>query len=296
MLRQAFFIGRKRIFLHLANFKMVSMSKVVVVTGGSSGIGKAICMYLHEKGYKVYGTSRYPEKYATTLPFSLVALDVLNETTIQTAMAEIIAKEGKIDVLINNAGIGIMSAIEDATIDEVQEIFNTNVYGVLRTTRAVLPSMRARKSGLIINVSSIAGYMGLPYRGIYSASKSAVHRITEALRHELKTYGVKATCVDPGDFATNINENRRVSKASRNESVYKKEIDRVEAMVNAEVSHSSDPKEVGILIDKIIQTSTPKVSYQAGKPLQKLSLLVKRLVPETLFEGIIANHYKMPKK
>ncbi|MCU0417492.1 MAG: SDR family oxidoreductase [Cytophagaceae bacterium] len=271
------------------------MSKVILVTGGSSGIGKAIALHLHAKGFKVYGTSRSPEKYVTSVPFSIIALDVVDEASIQQAVQQIIEKEGKIDVLVNNAGIGIMSAVEDATIDEVQEIFDTNVYGVIRTTRSVLPSMRKQGAGLIINVSSIAGYMGLPYRGIYSASKSAVHRITEALRHELKPYGVYATCVDPGDFATNINDNRRVSKASREGSVYKNEIDRVEAMVHHEVKYSSNPAMIGELIEKIIATPRPNVSYQVGKPLQKLSLFVKRIVSEQVFERIIANHYKMPK-
>jgi len=270
------------------------MSKVVLVTGGSSGIGKSICLYLHGEGYTVYGTSRNPERCASEVPFKLIALDVLNEATITPAVKTIIDAEGKLDVLINNAGIGMLGSIEDSKAEEVKEVFETNVYGVLRTTQAVLPHMRERKQGLIINVSSIAGYMGLPYRGIYSATKASVHMITEALRMELKPYGVKACVVDPGDFATSISDNRRVAKAGRTGSVYTKEINRIEAMINSDVANSSNPALMGIAIAKIIETGNPDINYLVGKPMQKLSILVRRLVPKKMFEKIIASHYKMP--
>jgi len=270
------------------------MNKVVLVTGGSSGIGKSICLYLHEKGYTVYGTSRNPARYANEVPFKLIALDVLDEKTITPALKTIIDTEGKLDVLINNAGIGMLGSIEDSTADEVKDVFETNVYGILRTCQAVLPHMRERKAGLIINVSSIAGYMGLPYRGIYSATKASVHMITEAMRIELKPYGVKACVVDPGDFATNISENRLVAHAGRSGSVYAKEINRVEAMINAEVAHSPDPILMGKIIAKIIETNNPDINYVIGKPMQKLSILVRRLVPKRWFEKIITSHYKMP--
>ena len=154
--------------------------------------------------------------------------------------------------------------------------------------------MRERRQGLIINVSSIAGYMGLPYRGIYSATKASVHMITEAMRMEVKPYGIKACVVDPGDFATNISDNRRVAHAGRSGSVYTKEINRIEAMINAEVAHSSDPILMGKAIEKIISNNNPHINYLVGKPMQKLSILVRRLVPKKMFEKIIASHYKMP--
>jgi NADP-dependent 3-hydroxy acid dehydrogenase YdfG len=275
-------------------FKKNNMSKVILVTGGSSGIGKSICLYLHQKGFVVYGTSRNPERFKSELPFKLIALDVLDASTITPAIKTIIDAEGKLDVLINNAGIGMLGSIEDSTAEEVKEVFETNVYGILRTMQAVLPHMRERKSGLIINISSIAGYMGLPYRGIYSATKASVHMITEAMRMELKPYGVYACVVDPGDFATNISENRRVAKAGRTDSVYVKEINRIEAIINAEVAHSSDPILMGKAIEKIIQASNPDINYVVGKPMQKLSILVRRLVPKKWFEKIIASHYKLP--
>jgi NAD(P)-dependent dehydrogenase (short-subunit alcohol dehydrogenase family) len=275
-------------------FKRNNMSKVVLVTGGSSGIGKSICLYLHQKGFVVYGTSRNPDRYKNDLPFKLIALDVLDASTIMPAIKTIIDKEGRLDVLINNAGIGMLGSIEDSTAEEVKEVFETNVYGILRTIQAVLPHMRERRSGLIINVSSIAGYMGLPYRGIYSATKASVHMITEAMRMELKPYGVHACVVDPGDFATNISENRRVAKAGRTGTVYVKEINRIEAIINKEVAHSSDPILMGKAIEKIMQASNPDINYVVGNPMQKLSIFVRRLVPKKWFEKIIASHYKLP--
>lgn len=272
------------------------MSKVILVTGGSCGIGKSVCLFLHNKGYIVYGTSRNPSRYANKNPFQLIALDVLNEESITKAVQEIISKEGRLDVLVNNAGIGMLGSIEDGTVAEVKEVFDTNVFGILRTVQAVLPHMRERKTGLIINISSIAGYMGLPYRGIYSASKASVHMITEALRMELKPYGVKACIVDPGDFATNISDNRKVAKAGRNGSVYAKEIDRIEAIINSEVAHSSDPIQVGEAIAKIIKAKQPNVNYLIGNSMQKLSILARRLVSKKMFEKIILSHYRMPEQ
>jgi NADP-dependent 3-hydroxy acid dehydrogenase YdfG len=269
------------------------MSKVILVTGGSSGIGKAICEYLHEKGYKVYGTSRNPQKIKTPLAFPLIQLDVQDESSVIKGIEDLISKEGRIDVLVNNAGVGMLGSIEDGTVEEVQEIFDINVFGILRTCRVVLPYMRKQKQGLIINVSSIAGHMGLPYRGIYSASKASVGMITEAMRMEIKPFGIKACVVDPGDFSTAISDNRRVAKATRISSAYKKEAEGIEALINSEVGGSSDPMIVGKLIHGIIEKKNPSVRYLVGKPLQKLSILVRGIVSGNLFEKIIMGHYKM---
>ncbi len=136
------------------------MSKVIFITGGSSGIGKAVGEFLHEKGYSVYGTSRNPEKVTGSV-FPLVALDVRNSESIDKAVAEVIAKAGTIDVLINNAGVGITGPLEEIPAEEIKNNFETNLFGPVEVMKAVLPQMRDQKSGLIINVTSIAGYMGL---------------------------------------------------------------------------------------------------------------------------------------
>ena len=268
-----------------------AMKKVVVVTGGSSGIGLAICEYLHAQGYIVYGTSRHAEN--CTAVFNMVSMDVTNTESVQKAVQSILEKEGRIDVFINNAGIGMVGAIEDSIPEDSVKVFDTNVFGPLRTIQAVLPSMRAKRSGLIINIASIAGYMGLPYRGIYSATKASLRLMTEALRMELLPYHVKACVVDPGDYSTNISNSRQVNIPEH--SPYKNSVQALEKMVNEEVKHSSNPNEVGILIHKIIQTPNPKVCYLSGKFLQKVSVFLKQTIGGKHFENILINHYRLKK-
>ncbi|MGB5430164.1 SDR family oxidoreductase, partial [Eudoraea sp.] len=158
--------------------------KIVLITGGSSGIGRSIGLHLKSKGYKVYGTTRNLENYPEFSDFQLIELDVRDNASIELAINNIIVSEGFLDVLINNAGIGITGPIEETPEAEIKKTFDTNFHGPINVARAVLPQMRKQNSGLIINITSIAGYMGLPYRGIYSASKGALELLTEALRME----------------------------------------------------------------------------------------------------------------
>ncbi|NNC70046.1 MAG: SDR family oxidoreductase, partial [Flavobacteriaceae bacterium] len=179
------------------------MSKVVLITGASSGIGKSIAEYLTEKGMIVYGTSRNPDKVAP-VNFQLFPLDVTDSTSISKAIDELITKEGKLDVLINNAGMGITGPLEETPTQEMRRVFETNFFGAIEVIKNVLPHMRKQQSGLIINITSIAGYMGLPFRGIYSSTKGALELVSEAVRMEVKQFGIKVVNVAPGDFATNI--------------------------------------------------------------------------------------------
>ena len=267
------------------------MSKVVLITGGSSGIGKTVGIYLQQKGYVVYGSSRNPESIKNT-PFPLVAIDVRNSTTVKTAVNEIITKEGKIDVLINNAGVGITGPIEEVPLEEIQNNFHINVFGPIETMKAVLPAMRAQKSGLIINITSIAGYMGLPYRGIYSASKGALELITEAIRMEVKPFNIKVTNVAPGDFATDIAARRFHAPVIEN-SPYKNTYSEQLATINEHVNDGGDPIDMAKAIDKIIQSNQPKVHYKVGAFMQKFSIFLKKILPDTMYEKMLMNHYKI---
>jgi len=159
------------VLLYLSKFK--KMKKVVLITGGSSGIGKKVGEYLQEKGFVVYGTSRNPEKVNDS-KIKLVRLDVRDVSSITNAIAEIIQIEQRLDIVINNAGVGITGPLEEIPTDEIRNNFETNVFGPIEVIKAVLPQMRLQKSGLIINVTSIAGYMGLPFRSVYSSSKAAL--------------------------------------------------------------------------------------------------------------------------
>ena len=266
------------------------MSKVILITGASSGIGKAIATYLHAKNYTVYGTSRNPEKLK--LPFSMVALDVTDANTIQTAIDIVIQKEGKIDVLINNAGKGITGAIEDTPTDEMRANFNTNFFGVIDVIKAVLPQMRKQQSGVVINITSIAGYMGLPFRGIYSASKGALELVTEALSMEVKSFGIKMINVAPGDFETNIAAGRYHTPVYEN-SAYKQKYAENLALINGDVNSGMDPKVMAKAIHQIIENKNPKIHYKIGVFMERFSIVLKRILPDKMYQKILMNHYKL---
>ena len=267
------------------------MSKVVLITGGSSGIGKSVGEYLHSKGFTVYGTSRNPERITNSV-FPLIALDVRDAASIKAAVASVIEKEGRINVLINNAGVGITGPLEEIPAEEIKNNFETNLFGPIEVMKAVLPQMRNQKSGLIINVTSIAGYMGLPYRGIYSASKGALELITEALRMEVKSFGINITNVAPGDFATNIAAGRYhapLVKGSPYETPYGNTL----ATMNEHVDSGSNPLQMAEAIYTIIQTASPKVHYKVGAFMQKFSIVLKRALPDKMYEKLLMNHYKL---
>lgn len=267
------------------------MNKVVLITGGSSGIGKSVGEFLHHKGFVVYGTSRNPERVLNSV-FPLVALDVRNTESIQAAIAKIIAVTGRLDVVINNAGVGITGPLEEIPTSEIKNNFETNFFGPIEVMKAALPQMRQQKSGLIINVTSIAGYMGLPYRSVYSASKGALELITEALNMEVKSFGINITNVAPGDFATNIASGRfhaPLIKGSAYEIPYTKTL----AMMDEHVDSGSNPNEMALAIYNIIQAKNPKVHYKVGAFMQKFSIVLKRLLPDKIYEKMLMNHYKL---
>jgi len=267
------------------------MSKVVLITGASSGIGKAIALFLSEKGMTVYGTSR-TSKDDSNLPFTFVALDVLNVESIQKAVATIIDKEGKLDVLVNNAGMGITGPIEDTPTDEMRSVFDTNLFGAIDVMKAVLPQMRIQQSGKIINVTSIAGYMGLPFRGLYSATKGALELITEATSMEVKSFGIDVVNVAPGDFATNIAAGRYHTPVFEN-SAYKKVYSANLALMDAHVESGMDPIEMAKTVLKIIHTKNPKIHYKVGGFMEKFSIVLKRVLPGRMYEKLLMNHYKL---
>ncbi len=267
------------------------MKKIILITGASSGIGKSVATYLHKKGYTVYGTSRNPKK-VTDVDFKMVQLDVLDNNSIENAVETVISAEGKIDILINNAGRGITGSIEDTPIEEIKQNFDTNLFGVIDMMKAVLPHMRSQKNGLIINTTSIGGYMGLPFRGVYSASKGALELITETLNMEVKAFGIKVVNVAPGDFATNIAEGRYHTPVFENSAYKEKYAENLELM-NAHVDKGMNPIEMAKAIEKIINTKNPKIHYKVGGFMEKFSIVLKRILPDLWYEKLLMNHYKM---
>ena len=267
------------------------MSKVVLITGASSGIGKSTAEFLSTNGFKVYGTGRNPKKIEND-SFELIALDVTKPKTIVTALNYILEKEGRIDVVVNNAGMGITGPIEDTPTDEMRKVFETNFFGAIEVMKAVLPQMRKQNSGLIINVTSIAGYMGLPYRGIYSATKGALDLVTEATRMEVKEFGIKMATVAPGDVATNIAAGRYhtpVFKQSAYKDKYQMNLD----LMDSHVDTGMNPIKMAEKIHKIILSNQPKVHYKVGGFMEKFSIVLKKILPSKRYEKLLMNHYKI---
>ena len=263
--------------------------KVILITGGSSGIGKAIGIHLKQKGHIVYGTTRTPSKYPSFTEFPLLQMDVRKIESIQQAISVVLKKEARLDVLVNNAGVGITGPMEETPQEEIINAFATNFNGPVCVINEVLPVMRKQKNGLIINITSIAGYMGLPFRGIYSATKAALELVTESYRMETKSFGIHLTTIAPGDFATNIAAGRYhapIRKGSPYEQNYKNTLN----AINNDVSSGSDPIEVGKMVEKIINIKNPKPHYRVGSFLQKVSIRLKGLLPGRWFERLLQRH------
>ena len=267
------------------------MSKVILITGGSSGIGKSIGEFLTDKGYRVYGTSRFPENY-TDSKFPLLKLDVTQTTSINECVSELISKTSQIDVLINNAGVGITGPLEEIPMEEMKRKFETNLSGPINMINAVLPFMRSQQSGQILNISSIAGYMGLPFRGIYSASKGALELITESYRMELKTFNISMSTIAPGDFATNIAAGRYHAPVL-NDSPYKNSYGTTLKMMDSHVDSGKNPLLMAQVIHKIIRSKNPRIHYKVGAFLQKFSIVLKRILPDLWYEKLLSRFYNI---
>lgn len=266
------------------------MSQIILITGASSGIGAITARFLSQKGFTVYGTSRQPKQDNSA--FKMLALDVQNKSSIEAAVQTIMKKEGRIDVLINNAGMGITGPIEETPTEEMKRVFDTNFFGAIEVMKTVLPVMRMQKQGLIINVTSIAGYMGLPFRGIYSATKGALEIVSEALSMEARQFNIRVTNVAPGDFATNIASGRYhapVLKDSAYAEIYQKNLD----LMDEHVDSGKDPVLMAEQIFKIINDPKPKLHYKVGEFMQKFSIVLKRILPDRWYEKLIMNHYGM---
>lgn len=269
------------------------MSKVVYITGASSGFGKETAKKLSATGLKVYGTSR-KECTNSSIPWSMLKMDVRDPASIQAAVSTVLEKEERIDILVNNAGIGAYAPLEEVPIEDLEEVMDTNFKGPLRMCQAILPTMRKQGSGLIINVSSIAGLIGLPYMGTYSASKFALEGLTEALSMEVKPFGIKVCMVEPGDFNTEIIENQKVADLSP-DSPYHNGLQTMRQASDQNMANAPGPQLVANMIAKIINTGKPRLRYRVGNTLEKASIPLNALLPSRMFERIFLKVYGLDK-
>ena len=270
---------------------------VILITGASSGIGKALAKDLMRQGYKVYGTSRKhtpsdPKKITDgnlSGSLEMIQLDVCSEESIQKAVKYVLDKEGRIDILINNAGFGIEGSIEDTTAEESYAQFNTNFFGVLRMCREVLPQMRKQNKGLIINIGSVAGLFAIPFQSMYSASKFALEAMTEVLRIETKPFGIRAVLVEPGDTKTGFTGSRQPVAAEKDSVYFERCTKSINAMAKSE-QNAPEPKAILKVVSRMIQKKNPPVRVVVGFDY-KLMVFLKRILPARLIEYVVTKMY-----
>lgn len=268
-----------------------SSGPVVLITGASSGIGRCCAEYLHGRGFRVYGTSRRPPESGEAGPgYRMIGLDVTSDESVRHAIELILKREGRVDLVMNNAGDGIAGAVEDTSIEEAKRQFETNFFGALRVCRAVLPSMRARGAGLIVNVSSLGGLLGLPFQGLYSASKFALEGMTEALRMELRPFGVRAVLIEPGDFRTGFTAQRRPVEAAAS-SVYAGHFGKALATMERDEAAGADPLAVARLLERLIAIRAPRVRYKVGGFAQTFTIGLRKVLPQKLVEYLMMMLY-----
>jgi NAD(P)-dependent dehydrogenase (short-subunit alcohol dehydrogenase family) len=270
-----------------------SGKRVVLITGASSGIGRACASHLGQKGYQVYGTSRRAAGGTSRKSFDLIPMDVTSDASVEQAVETVLAREERLDVVVNNAGFSLVGPVEETSLEEAQAQFDTNFFGTLRVCRAVLPVMRKQCSGYIVNVSSIAGLIGVPFQSAYSASKFALEGLTEALRIEVQPYGIRAVLIEPGDIHTEITAHRQRAQAAREGSAYEERYQRSVAVMEADETNGPSPMIVAHLLERIITTPSPHLRYPVGPVFEKLAIALKRAVPYPFFGWVLTKYYRL---
>ncbi|SEE63511.1 Short-chain dehydrogenase [Pseudomonas kilonensis] len=260
---------------------MMINKPVALVTGASSGIGEAIAHKLVAAGYSVYGTSRRGGQ-AGQQGFPLLVLDVTDDASVEAAIQELLTLEGRIDLLVNNAGFGIApAAAEESSVEQAKALFDTNFLGIVRTTRAVVPHMRRLGAGRIINIGSILGVVPVPYAALYSASKHAVEGYSQALDHELRTHGIRVTVVEPGYTKTQFESNNLQPDARLD--VYEDVRVKVTKVVSQAMATADGPDVVADVVLQAARAERPKLRYTAGKAAGQLQFL-RNFAPARLLD------------
>jgi len=266
---------------------MVS-DRVVLITGASSGFGKLTGSLLTQRSFRVFGTSRRDSAESQD-GIEMVRLDIASDQSVKECVSAVLQKADRIDVLVNNAGQALTGGLEETSVEEAKAYFDSNFFGAVRMVNAVLPDMRKRRNGQIINVASLAGTFPVPFEGYYGAAKAALMTYTEVLRQEVKSLGVKVSVIEPGFFRTNLG-NARITAANPIPD-YDEMRERAHAGLGKSFVKGADPAEVAETIVKIIESPSPALHYVVGK--EKSYLLLKRILPTSAMESLIRRHWRL---
>ena len=265
-------------------------AKIALVTGASSGIGEATAERLAKAGYKVYGTSRRGARTGKQ-SFEMLSLDVTSDDSVEAAVAEVMRRDGRIDLLVNNAGFGVAPAgAEESSIDQARSIFETNFFGLIRMTRAVVPHMRRQGNGRIINIGSVLGFLPMPYGALYAATKHAVAGYSESLDHELRTRGIRVSVIEPAYTKTPFDANFMEPDAKLD--AYHEAREGVTKRVNEVMATAEQPGVVADTVLKAASAAHPKIRYAAGKLANRLRLL-RRFAPAGLVDAGIRKDLRL---
>ena len=264
-------------------------NKITLVTGVSSGIGREIAQLLAERGARVFGTVRNPRSAGSIRGVELVSMDVTEDASVNAAVQSIEQKAGPIGLLVNNAGYSFMGALEETSVAEARQQFETNLFGMLRVTNAILPGMRQQGFGRIVNISSVLGFLPAPYQGIYAASKHAVEGYTETLDHEVRRFGVRALLVQPAYTRTKLNGNTKSAKISID--VYAHERKRLTEAAQQNIERGDDPRLVAEAVWNALTAKSPRLRYPVGRGVA-LSRM-RRFVPAGMFDKSFRKQFQL---
>ena len=232
-------------------------AQVAIVTGASSGIGRAVAERLGCAGFRVFGTSRKPAVADSALTNTeFVQLDVRDDDSVRSCVKTVLDRAGRIDALVNNAGYTLIGSLEETSLDEAKQLFETNFFGALRMTQAVLPAMRQQGYGRIVNVGSAAGFLPMPYQGIYSATKHALEGYSESLDHEVQQFGIRVSVIEPGFIRTSIDENSQV--VSQPLAIYAADRNRLAEILGSKVKNAEGPDRFASLVLTILTSRSPQ--------------------------------------
>jgi NAD(P)-dependent dehydrogenase (short-subunit alcohol dehydrogenase family) len=263
---------------------------VAIVTGASGGIGEATAQALHAVGYRVFGTYRRPP--ATRSPgIEYLACDVTSDESVKAAVGQVLAKAGRIDLLVNNAGVGLVAGAEESSLEQAKSLFEVNLFGLIRMTKAVLPSMRQQRAGRIVNISSVMGFIPAPFMALYSASKHAVEGYSESLDHEIRASGLRVVLVEPAYTRTAFEGN--VYRADQQLDVYQSARTNAEAVLRDGMKTADTPELVASAVVKASTDANPRRRYAAGRTARQVSLL-RRFVPESAFDRSLRKQMRLP--